>query len=287
MKKFSRSLQQAKAGLTGCDKKMEDMEEYLPEIQQEKKIEIPTELYKQITGKKVFKGTPNILGDGSLLALKLSQQIFDKSVYVFSENNILAGFVPSLITKNPAATATGMARFSKGLKDNKIVCFADSQTTKATLPSIIAAAERDENITYICNNAEWLPKKPSFARLIKCHYAATASVGFPEDYILKLRKCHAKNGFRFIDVLAPRPETWGFDQSNTVSIAKLASQSKLWPLYEAEDGFAKITKRPDVESVERYVNSHERTKIFSPEEINALQKAADRFSKQLSEGFLF
>lgn len=258
------------------------MEDYMPEIQEEKKIEVPTELYKQITGKKVFKGTPNIIGDGSLLALKLAQQVLEKSIFVFSENNkvYISGFKTTIVTKNPAAAASGIARFHKDLK---VVCFADAKTTKNTLHSVLAAAERNDNVIFICNNAEWMPKRCSFARMIKGQYSASASVGFPDDYILKLRRAQEKTGFKFLDVLSPQPEEWGFEASNTVSIARLASQSKLWPLYEIEDSTLKITKRPDIENVENYINSNKRTRVFSAEEISSMQKIVDKMWKQLND----
>ena len=71
----------------------------------------------------------------------------------------------------------------------------------------------------------------------------------------------------------------------TVSVARLASQTKLWPLYEAEEGFAKLTRRPDVEPVERYLESHGRARKATTD-VGLLQRFADRYWKQLADGML-
>jgi len=67
-------------------------------------------------------------------------------------------------------------------------------------------------------------------------YAATATVGFPNDYITKVRKGLEVDGPAVVHVLAPCPLGWRANPRDTARIAKLAVQTTIWPLYEVEKG---------------------------------------------------
>ena len=74
-------------------------------------------------------------------------------------------------------------------------------------------------------------------------YAATATVGFPNDYITKVRKALEVEGPAVVHVLAPCPLGWRSNPSDTVRLAKLAVQTRIWPLYEVEKGSYKLNMK--------------------------------------------
>jgi pyruvate/2-oxoacid:ferredoxin oxidoreductase beta subunit len=68
-------------------------------------------------------------------------------------------------------------------------------------------------------------------------YVATASVAYPEDLFAKVQKAaNRENQPAFIQCLIPCPVDWHFATHNMVEVARLASQSGLWPLWEYERG---------------------------------------------------
>jgi pyruvate ferredoxin oxidoreductase beta subunit len=97
-------------------------------------------------------------------------------------------------------------------------------------------------------------------------YAATASIGFPNDYITKVRKALEVNGPAVIHVFAPCPLGWRADPINTVKLAKLAVQTTIFPIYEVENGKYKLNiriKKPI--EVEEYLKLQGRFRhIFNP-----------------------
>ncbi len=77
----------------------------------------------------------------------------------------------------------------------------------------------------------------------KVPYAATATPAYPEDLIRKFRKAKemAGQGLRFIHILAPCPPGWKMASDYAVHSARLAVESRVFPLYEIEDGGRKYT----------------------------------------------
>jgi len=72
-------------------------------------------------------------------------------------------------------------------------------------------------------------------------YAATASVGFPNDYITKVRKAIEVEGPAVVHVFATCPLGWGSDPSQSMSIAKLAVRTTVFPIYEVVNGKYKLS----------------------------------------------
>ncbi|OYV47976.1 MAG: hypothetical protein B7X10_03780 [Burkholderiales bacterium 21-58-4] len=67
-------------------------------------------------------------------------------------------------------------------------------------------------------------------------YVATASVANPHDLEAKVEKAMGIHGARYIHIHVPCPLGWGSRPSDTVKIARLAVESGLFPLFEAEYG---------------------------------------------------
>ena len=71
-------------------------------------------------------------------------------------------------------------------------------------------------------------------------YAATASIAYPIDFINKVRKAIEVEGPAVIHTLTPCTLGWRFDPSLTIRIARLAVETRVFPIYEVENGKYKI-----------------------------------------------
>ena len=71
-------------------------------------------------------------------------------------------------------------------------------------------------------------------------YSASTSIAFPVDLELKIKKAMQMKGSRFITVHAPCCLGAGFDGSITMDLAKAAVLSRLWFLFEIENGKLKL-----------------------------------------------
>ncbi len=165
-----------------------------------------------------------------------------------------------------ASAASGLrAAYEMLGKDYHVVVWAgDGGTGDIGFQALSGAAERDEDILYICVDNEaymntgiqrssltpygawttttWTGKrehKKNVPIILVSHgvkYVATATVGYPTDFIEKLRRASKIRGFRYIHLLAPCPVGWRFDPSLTARIGQLAVKTGLYPLFEYVNG---------------------------------------------------
>lgn len=239
--------------------------------------DIDAELYRELGEKRVFKGAPYV-GSGSLLALKLLLQSMGDIILII--NGRIATFatnVPMVYFENASAAATGLRRAT----DKKIVCFSDDINTGKYLRSVLIAAENNENFIYVCHNSQTQGME-LFSKFIRNGFVASASLAFPNDYVNKLRKC-PEGGFSFIEVLCPEPDLWGFDVSNTVQVARLAVETRIWPVFEINNGKVTITRRPEHEPIDRFLSAQKRFNNITEEEKHRIQINSESFWKQLRE----
>ncbi|MEN3044807.1 MAG: thiamine pyrophosphate-dependent enzyme [Candidatus Hydrothermales bacterium] len=75
-------------------------------------------------------------------------------------------------------------------------------------------------------------------------YVAQASISHWGDLIKKLRKAYEIEGPKFLSVIAPCVIGWGYKESETVEIARLAVETCFWPLYEIEKGVYRVNYKP-------------------------------------------
>lgn len=96
-------------------------------------------------------------------------------------------------------------------------------------------------------------------------YAAQANVAYLNDLKKKAKKAFETEGPAFLSVFSPCTNNWKFPTSQYVNIAKLATETNFWPLYEIEDGKYKInwaTEKP--KPVEEFLQTQGRFKhLFS------------------------
>jgi len=132
--------------------------------------------------------------------------------------------------------------------------------------------------TVIPGKPEW--KKP-IAHIVAEHripYVATASPAYPADLANKIRKGLEAEGPAFVHIICPCPRGWRFPPNEGIKIARLAVQTCVFPLWEAElkDGFMEyklsppslaIAKKPKLKKpVEEYLMPQGRfSHLFKPE----------------------
>lgn len=195
----------------------------------------------------------------------------------------------------------------QGKDDVTVMAWAgDGGTFDIGMQALSGAAERNEDIIYVCYDNEaymntgiqrssatpwgaWTtttptetpkskPKKNIIDILLAHHipYVATASVAYPDDFIRKMKKAKSIRGMKFIHVLSPCPPGWKSAPEESIQISRLAVNSKVFPLYEVEDGF-RYTMSLDHKStpVKEYIKHQGRFKHLSDAQIDQIQKDTD------------
>ena len=220
---------------------------------------------------------------------------------------------------NAAAVATGIAAAlrTSGRDDIRVVAQAgDGGTSDIGFGCLSGLFERNDDVLYVCydNQAYMntgvqrssatppaartattpaLGKQPGnvfgqgkdVPRIAMAHgipYVATASVADLRDLEAKVTRSMQIRGARYIHVFVPCPLGWGVPTDQTIKIARLAVESGLYPLYEAEHG--EVTGRRVIRRrvpVEEYLRTQKRfAHLFHPspdvDRIAAIQAIADR-----------
>ena len=189
---------------------------------------------------------------------------------------------------NAAAVATGIAAALKvkGKKDVRVVAQGgDGGTTDIGLGCLSGMFERNDDVLYICyDNGGYMntgvqrssatppaartattmavgPEPgnpfgqgkfvPAIAMAHDIPYVATATVADLRDLEAKVTRAMELHGARYIHILVPCPLGWGTASFDTIRIARLAKETGLFPVFEAERGevtaVLKIRKRTPVE----------------------------------------
>jgi pyruvate ferredoxin oxidoreductase beta subunit len=123
---------------------------------------------------------------------------------------------------------------------------------------------------------------PLIAMAHQIPYVATASVANLRDLEYKVEKAVPIHGARYIHIHVPCPLGWGSEPHDTMKVARLAVESGLFPLFEAE--FGEITERTIIrrrQPAEEYLKLQKRfAHLFRPsrdeERLAAIQAIADR-----------
>lgn len=112
-------------------------------------------------------------------------------------------------------------------------------------------------------------------------YVATASVADLRDLEYKVARAMEFRGSRYIHIHVPCPLGWGSEPSATITVARMAVESGLFPLYAAENG--KIVSRRTIRNkvpVDNYLKMQKRfANLFAPKRDDAaiaqIQQIAD------------
>jgi len=220
---------------------------------------------------------------------------------------------------NAAAVGSGIAAAMrvKGRGDVRVVAQGgDGGTTDIGFGCLSGMFERNDDVLYICydneaymntgvqrssatppaartattaavgkapgNVAGTGKNLPVIAMAHEIPYVATASVANLHDLEEKVTRAMGISGARYIHIHVPCPLGWGSLPADTIKIARLAVESGLFPLIEAEHGEvvdrAKIRRRVPVDE---YLKLQKRfAHLFSPQRdtgrIAMIQAIADR-----------
>ena len=207
------------------------------------------------------------------------------------------------------ATASGLraALDIKGDKETVVMAWAgDGGTFDIGIQALSGAAERNEDFIYVCYDNEaymntgvqrssatpfgtqttttpgqgWKKnRKKNIIEILAAHripYAATANIAFPEDMVRKFKKAkQIKGGIRFLHVFASCPTGWRVPSEMSVKVARLAVQSKVFPLYEVKNGVDYTLNVKSDRPVADYLNIQGRFKHLTNDEVRQIQEIDD------------
>jgi pyruvate ferredoxin oxidoreductase beta subunit len=111
---------------------------------------------------------------------------------------------------------------------------------------------------------------------------ATATVADLRDLETKVERAMQLRGARYLHVLVPCPLGWGSPAALTIRLARLATQTGLFPVFESRDGeITEVTQIRQLVPVEAYLRPQKRfAHLFShptgPATLIRLQELADR-----------
>jgi pyruvate ferredoxin oxidoreductase beta subunit/2-oxoisovalerate ferredoxin oxidoreductase beta subunit len=222
---------------------------------------------------------------------------------------VAAGAFPTTAYSVPvlASTFASAAAFASGVaavndlnpdpaEDRRhVICWTgDGGTYDIGMATVSAAAERNENLVYICYDNEIYgntggqrssatpaaakttttprgkgEKKKEIIEILAAHripYAATLSIAHPDDFRKKVRKALEIKGFRFFLVHAPCPTGWKTEPAESIELVSLAVRSGVFPLYEVFDGIDyRLNAEPDGTDPALY---YEKQRRFTGQEAN-------------------
>jgi pyruvate ferredoxin oxidoreductase beta subunit len=224
---------------------------------------------------------------------------------------------------NAAAVATGIAAAMKvkGRSDVRVIAQGgDGGTTDIGFGCLSGMFERNDDVLYICYDNEAymntgvqrssatppaartattmaVGKEPGNAfgqgknlpAIAIAHgiaYVATATVAELHDLEAKVKRAMQFRGARYIHIFVPCPLGWGHASEATIRIARLAKESGLFPVYEAEHGeVVSVSKIRKKVPVTQYLEPQRRfAHLFSPaprlDVIARIQEMADRNIKK-------
>lgn len=193
-----------------------------------------------------------------------------------------------------AAVASGLARVAQmNGRDTRVICWAgDGGTFDIGMATVSAAAERDEDILYICYDNEIYgntggqrssstPKgasttttpfgkerqKKDILAIMAAHripYVASVSLAHPADGLRKMQYALKERGFRFLHILAPCPTGWKSEPSEGIELIRLAVRSGLYPIYEHFHGHElvlNIESELSAQALRKYYEAQGRFKL--------------------------
>ena len=236
----------------------------------------------------------------------------------FPETSWQLPWLHSLFGNAPSvATGVAAAMRAKGRSDVRVLAQGgDGGTVDIGFGSLSGMFERNDDVLYVCYDNEAYMNTgvqrsgatPPAARtattqavgedpgnvfgqgknaalIAMAHevpYVATATVAELRDLEAKVEYAMSQRGARYLHVLVPCPLGWGSAASDTIRLARLAKESGLFPVFEAERGevtsVSKIRRRVAVEEYLRLQRRYAHLFGSSPraDVIARLQAVADR-----------
>ncbi len=123
---------------------------------------------------------------------------------------------------------------------------------------------------------------PLIAMAHEIPYVATATVADLRDLEAKVEKAMSLHGARYLHILVPCPLGWGSASHDTIKLARLARETGLFPVFEAEQGeVTSVTRIRHRVPVDEYLKPQKRfAHLFGakghPEMLARIQADADK-----------
>ncbi len=199
-------------------------------------------------------------------------------------------------------------------KPNIIAFAGDGGTADIGLQALSGALERGHNLLYVCLDNEaymntgiqrssstpygamtttsppgkrskgqytWKKNVPMIAAAHEIPYVATASPAYYLDLMNKVRKSLAVEGPAYMQIFSPCPTGWRSKPEQSITLAKLAAQTGMFPLYEVIYGKYNITqKTKKLKPVREYLKLQRRFRHLTDEDIDFIQ---DRLQEEFDK----
>ena len=204
---------------------------------------------------------------------------------------------------NAAAVASGVASAQRALgrPDVRVIAQGgDGGTTDIGFGCLSGMFERNDDVLYICYDNEAymntgvqrssatppgartattmavgpqpgadFGKGKNLPRIAMAHeipYVATATVDDLHDLEAKVEHAMTLHGARYLHILVPCPLGWGSASHDTIRLARLARETGIFPVFEAEHGeVTRVTKIRHRLPVEEYLRPQRRfAHLFGP-----------------------
>ncbi len=217
-----------------------------------------------------------------------------------------------------AGIAAGLRATGRADEMTVLAMAGDGGTADIGIQALSGAAERNEDIIYVCYDNEaymntgtqrsgstppgarttttWAGKRenpkdmPAIMEAHNVPYVASTSAVFPDDLYDKVAKARTMTGLRYIHMNLPCPSGWTFDPKDSVNIGKLAVDTGLVVLYEIENGEFRLTGRSKAlakaglrATVADYVATQGRFKGISEETVAHVQAWTEERWKRFVE----
>lgn len=267
----------------------------------------------RIALKTLYKNAVAVLPAGCMSAVG-----FNFPQLCFANNAIISTFAGT------ASILTGVEAGlrAQGIKDFTAVGFAgDGGTADIGIQALSGAIDRNDDIIYICyDNEAYMntgiqkssltpfgakttttpagknirgnlrPKKNMF-EIVAAHgipYAATASVGYLNDFINKVHKASTIRGTKYIHIIAPCPTGWGIETDETVEIAKEVVDNGLWYLAEYENSEFTLNHKPkEFTDIKAYLKKQGRFRHLTDEDIEYIEESRDKKWEYINKNFIY
>ncbi len=236
-------------------------------------------------------------------------------VYPVSAFGVSVHLTPFASAAAEASAIRGALRL-RGVRDPLVVVWGgDGATADIGFSGVSAAADRNEDVIYVLNDNEaymntgvqksgatpegaWTTTTPAdaprrgqkkdMARIMVAHgipYTATLAAGsvpMLRDFRAKVTRAAEVEGFRFLHTFGPCPPGWRYPTDQSTEVARLAVESRAFPLWECDGGEWRITFRPKHPApVAEYLACQGRFAHLSPAQVATIQEHVDARWEQL------
>ena len=285
-----------------------------PPTPQEKPIEVDHD-------NPIYPSSQGCAGCGSSIIIRHVMDVLgDKTVVINPPSCSVINYTP--VARNPwvlanfaagGAYASGVYRALKikGKSDQVYVMgyAGDGGTVDIGLQSLSGAAERNENIIWICYDNEaykntgiqrsgstpiyssttstpaglkWSGKptrRKNMALVMAAHripYIATTSLAYIPDLRRKIQRAaeitRNEEGMAFIHTHQPCTTGWYYPPEMTVTVGRLAVQTGAWPVMEIDHGRLKINVKPkELKPVREYLSPQRRFRHMTDKQVLELE----------------